>query len=143
MVLAEPDRVAALHRVANDYDFDDSALGQTLRQLFDEGADVGIHIVVSFISLGAAKNIMQERHLQVAFRHKVAMQMSEDDSYDLLGSPKAAKIQTEGPHPISALLVDSQNDKTVLFSPYTIKTQTSESLLDQVEVIFAQLQNRK
>ncbi len=143
VMLVEPDRVAALHRIANDYDFDDSMLGQSLRQLLDEGPMVGIHIIVSFVSLGAAKNIMQERHLQVVFRHKVAMQMSEDDSYDLLGSPKATKVQAEGSRPISALLVDSQNDKTVLFSPYTIRTQTSESLLDQVEVIFAQLQSRR
>lgn len=123
VVLAEPDRSEALRRVADDYGFHDSPAGRQLQILLDLGPSVGVHVIAGFTTVGMAVSVVGDKRLQAAFRHKIAMQMSEDDSFIAVRSPGAAKLQPDGPRPVAALLFDAQSDRAMKFKPYTILGQ--------------------
>ena len=125
VVLSEPDRSESLRRVPDDYGFEDSPAGRELQLLLDRGPAVGVHVLASFTTVGTAVSVVGPKRLQAAFRHKVAMQMSEDDSFVMVRSPKATKLQPDGPRPVAALLFDAQSDQALKFKPYTIIDQGS------------------
>ncbi len=59
------------------------------------------------------------------FRHRVALQMSEDESLTLMRSRKAAQLQNEGPQPVAALYLDVENDASLRFKPYSVEATIS------------------
>ena len=63
-----------------------------------------------------------ERRGLLNFRHRVALQMSEDESLTFVRSRKAAQLQSEGPSPVAALYLDVENDQTLRFKPYSIES---------------------
>ncbi|MDX6719627.1 MAG: segregation ATPase FtsK/SpoIIIE, family [Solirubrobacteraceae bacterium] len=125
VVLSEPDRSESLRRIPDDYGFEDSPAGRALQLLLDRGPAVGVHVLASFTTVGTAVSVVGPKRLQAAFRHKVAMQMSEDDSFVMVRSPRATKLQPDGPRPVAALLFDAQSDQAQKFKPYTIIDQSS------------------
>jgi DNA segregation ATPase FtsK/SpoIIIE, S-DNA-T family len=150
LVLAEPNRTAALQRIADDYGYQDAEPTKMLQRILDQGPALGVHVIAGFTSVGAAVSMISDKRLQASFRHKVAMQMSEDDSFVVVRSPKATRLQPDGPRPVAALLFDAQNDRTVKFKPYTITGQepvidedeAGESFDAQTEAIFGLLRGR-
>lgn len=146
-VLSEAERVQALQRIDGDYGPENSVIGQQLESLLEKGPSVGIHVLAAFSTLGAAKTVLDERKIQLLFRHKIAMQMSEDDSFDFVRNPGAAKLQEAGPKPIMALFSDSQANRQEIFSPYALgqtelhNTQTLSNS-NQINDIFNQLRQR-
>lgn len=127
VILAEPDRSESIRRIADDYGHQDSDAGLALQRLLDQGPAVGVHLISGWTTVGAAASVVGEKRLQAAFRHRVAMQMSEDDSFVMVRSPKATKLQPDGPRPVAALQFDGQNDRAVKFKPYTISLQERTS----------------
>ena len=156
VVLSEPDRSESMRRIPDDYGFEDSPAGRDLQLLLDRGPAVGVHVIASFTTVGMAVSVVGPKRLQSAFRHKVAMQMSEDDSFVMVRSPKATRLQPDGPRPVAALLFDAQSDQALKFKPYTIIDQgsptggrdgaTEEEAIgafdEQVSAIFARLKAR-
>ena len=120
VVLNEPDRVPALQRTSDDYGSLESDLGRTLRSLLNRGSAVGIHMIVSVASLGLLRSVLSDKALQDDVRHRVVMQMPEDDSFVLVRSSAASKLQADGDRPFAALAFDTHRQGVVRFKPYSI-----------------------
>jgi S-DNA-T family DNA segregation ATPase FtsK/SpoIIIE len=91
-------------------------------------------------------NVIDERRGLVNFRHRVALQMSEDDSHTLTRSRKASQLQVEGPSPVCALYVDIENDAAIRFKPYSVDTPASakgEELTEQIALLGQTLSQRR
>lgn len=121
LVLNEPDLVGPLRRTADDFGYVDSEVGRKLRQVASAGPQLGVHTVISTGSVGALKSALDPRALEIDFRHRIAMQMSEDDSFSLVGNNSASKLQTGGNLlPVSALYYDNQAARGTRFKPYSV-----------------------
>ncbi len=135
-LMTELDRVESLRRKSDSYGLTDSSSGEKLRRLLVEGPTVGIHLLLSFSGVRPLTYVMDERNGLINFRHRVALQMSEDESFTLMRGRKAAQLQVEGPIPVCALYLDMESDKTIRFKPYSIdKGMTQDSIVEQVQRI--------
>lgn len=132
IVLNEPDRVQALHRTSDDYGSLESDLGRTLRSLLSRGSAVGIHVIVSVASLGLLRSVLSDKAVQDDIRHRVVMQMPEDDSFVLVRSSAASKLQADGNRPLAALAFDTHRQEAVRFKPYSIGA-TDTAFADSTE----------
>jgi DNA segregation ATPase FtsK/SpoIIIE, S-DNA-T family len=132
VVLNEPDRVPALQRTSDDYGSLESDLGRTLRALLSRGSAVGIHVIVSIASLGLLRSVLSDKALQDDVRHRVVMQMPEDDSFVLIRSSAASKLQADGDRPLAALAFDTHRQEAVRFKPYSIAA-TNTAFADSTE----------
>jgi DNA segregation ATPase FtsK/SpoIIIE, S-DNA-T family len=119
VVMTELDQVDEIRRQADAYGMTDSPLGEKLRRLCAEGSRLGIHIILSFSGLKVMLNVIDERRDLVNFRHRVALQMSEDDSFTFVRNRTASRLQLDGSKPISALYLDVESDRAVRFKPYS------------------------
>jgi S-DNA-T family DNA segregation ATPase FtsK/SpoIIIE len=147
VVITEADTVESLRRKPDSYGgLGSSPAGELLRRLYLEGPPLGIHVILSFSGVRPMINVIDERRGLVSFRHRVAFQMSEDDSHTFSRSRKASQLQSEGAMPICALYVDTENDTAVRFKPYSsdpaLVTQ-NESLIEQIRTIGEELSNRR
>jgi S-DNA-T family DNA segregation ATPase FtsK/SpoIIIE len=147
VIMTELDGIEAMRRKGDSYGgMADSQLGEKLRRLYLEGSPLGIHLILSFAGVRPMANVIDERRGLINFRHRVALQMSEDESHTLARSRKASQLQIEGPTPICALYVDLENDRSVRFKPYSSDAPTvaqSESLIDQLHLIGKELAKRR
>lgn len=138
VVMTELDQVEEIRRQPDAYGMVESELGKKLRRLCTEGSRLGIHMILSFSSIRAMSNVIDERQDLTNFRHRIALQMSEDDSFTFVRNRLASRLQLDGSRPISALYLDVESDRTVRFKPYT--TESCISLADQLNEIQGVLQ---
>lgn len=147
VVMTELDGIEAIRRKADSYGgMADSPLGEKLRRLYLEGSPLGIHLILSFVGVRPMANVIDERRGLINFRHRVALQMSEDDSHTFARSRKASQLQIEGPTPICALYLDLESDKAIRFKPYSSDASIvaqNESLVDQLRAIGKELAERR
>jgi len=147
VIMTELDSIESLRRKADSYGgMADSPKGEKLRRLYIEGSPLGIHIILSFGGVRPMANVIDERRGLLNFRHRVALQMSEDESHIFARSRKASQLQIEGPTPICALYIDLENDRAVRFKPYSSDASLvaqNESLVDQLRTIGTGLSERK
>jgi DNA segregation ATPase FtsK/SpoIIIE, S-DNA-T family len=122
VVMTELDQVDEIRRQADAYGMVDSPLGEKLRRLCIDGSRLGIHLILSFSGLRAMLNVIDERRDLVNFRHRVALQMSEDESFTFVRNRLASRLQLDGSKPISALYLDVESDRTVRFKPYSTES---------------------
>jgi S-DNA-T family DNA segregation ATPase FtsK/SpoIIIE len=147
VMMTELDGIEALRRKTDSYGGTvEPPLGELLRKLYLEGPPLGIHLILSFSGVRPMANVVDERRGLIHFRHRVALQMSEDDSHTFTRSRKASQLQIEGPMPVCALYLDLESDKAVRFKPYSSDAAIvaqNESLLDQLRAIGAGLADRR
>jgi DNA segregation ATPase FtsK/SpoIIIE, S-DNA-T family len=146
VMMTELDRVEQLRRQADSYGMMDSPAGEKLRQLLIEGPNFGIHLILSFSGVRPMTHVLDERNALSIFRHRIALQMSEDESFTLVRSRRAAQLQIEGQTPVCALYLDMENDRSVRFKPYTTDTNPAmqqESVVDQVQRVGRVLAQRR
>lgn len=147
VVMTELDGVESLRRKPDAYGgLASSPVGENLRRLYVEGPPLGVHTILSFSGVRPMINVIDERRGLVNFRHRVALQMSEDDSHTLTRGRKASQLQLEGPTPICGLYVDVENDASVRFKPYSSDPAVvaqNEELIDQVHMIGETLAERR
>lgn len=147
VTMTELDGIETIRRKVDSYGgMADSPVGERLRRLYLEGSPLGIHLILSFSGVRPMVNIIDERRGLVNFRHRVALQMSEDESHTFARSRKASQLQIEGLTPICALYLDLENDRSVRFKPYSSDAATvaqNESLSDQLRVIGNELAERR
>ncbi len=150
LLLQQPDRVTSLRRLTDDFGRRDSEVGQALRRLLADGPTLGIHVVLAVPSLGVLRSVVADRVIQSEVRHRLVLQMSEDDSFALVRSALASKLQTDGDRPVAALAFDSHSQSTVRFKPYSLSLDDGEignpsgrlDLMSQVPRIVRQLADR-
>lgn len=133
VVMAELDRADDLRRKPDVYGLSDSALGEKLKKLYLEGPSKGIHLVVSFSGVQPMSHVIDPRQGLFSFRHRIGLQMSEDESHTFMRSRKASQLQLDGPKPINALYLDVESDKVTKFKPYSI--ESSISLPEQLKTL--------
>lgn len=122
-LMTELDQVDEIRRQVDEYgDLLDSEMGKDLQRIAMEGPRLGIHLILSFSSVRAMTNIIDKRRGLMNFNHRIALQMSEDASFDLMGSRSASKLQPE-PQPICAIYFNEESSKTVRFKPYSIESE--------------------
>lgn len=147
VVMTELDAIETLRRRADDYAGAASTpAGECLRRLYVEGPPLGIHSVLSFSGARPMVNVIDDRRGLVNFRHRVALQMSEDDSHTLTRGRKASQLQSEGPVPVCALYLDVESDLSVRFKPYSTDSSLvaqNADLMDQVRSIAETLAQRE
>ncbi|HEY1015525.1 MAG TPA: FtsK/SpoIIIE domain-containing protein, partial [Herpetosiphonaceae bacterium] len=146
LILSDIDRIDALRRQADAYGMTESPAGEQLRRLYAEGAPVGIHLILSAGGARALAAVIDEKRGLPHFQHRVALQLSEDDSFAFVRSRRAALLQSDGPQPVCALYVDLSRDQPTRFKPYSIETDPDSpegSLREQLRRIGARLRERK
>ncbi len=147
IVMTELDGIETMRRKMDSYGGQaDSQLGERLKRLYLEGPPLGMHLILSFSGVRPMAHVIDERRGIVNFRHRVALQMSEDESHTLVRSRKASQLQVEGPLPICALYVDLENDQAVRFKPYSSDASTvseNKTLGDQLQSIGDALTKRR
>jgi S-DNA-T family DNA segregation ATPase FtsK/SpoIIIE len=147
ITMTELDTIESIRRKPDAYGLGAmSALGEGLQRLYLEGPPLGMHLILSFSGVRPMVNVVDERRGLVNFRHRVALQMSEDDSHILTRGRKASQLQVEGPTPICALYLDVEIDTGVRFKPYSIDAALvaqNQSLIDQLPTISNELSKRR
>ena len=119
VLLAEPDRLPQLRRPSDPYADPDGPTALAFQRLLVEGSQHRIHLILSVSGVRPLGSIADPRRGLQHIGHRVALQMSEDDSFALVGSRRAAQLQRHGPKPVAALYHDIEaSDGGVRFKPY-------------------------
>ncbi|MDD1780446.1 hypothetical protein LRP49_04455 [Enterovibrio sp. ZSDZ35] len=118
VVLNEVQRATELQMQAGRFGVSEPAAATAkLITLLESGSELGIHVIVAADSMRALQKVFGRNDIE-SFRHKVALQMSEDDSFALLKMRHAAQLQLEGKEPINALYIDQMQSRPLHFKPY-------------------------
>jgi S-DNA-T family DNA segregation ATPase FtsK/SpoIIIE len=120
-IMTELDRVDHLRRRADSYGMSTSPLGDKLMAVCVEGASLGVHLLLSFSGVRPMTYVIDERQGLLNFQHRIALQMSEDESLTFVRSRMAAQLQAEGALPIVGLYMNVERDRTIRFKPYTVE----------------------
>jgi S-DNA-T family DNA segregation ATPase FtsK/SpoIIIE len=146
VVKTELERIRELRRSLDKFSsMVDTPLGEKLRRLYVDGSFVGIHLILSFSAVTSMQHIIDPKRGLINFRHRIALQMSEDDSHTLLQSRAASRLQQHGSEQIRALYVDTDGNKETIFKPYTHtidKSNNKQPLIDDIATIGKQLARR-
>jgi S-DNA-T family DNA segregation ATPase FtsK/SpoIIIE len=129
VVMTELDTVDAMCRTTDTYGgMSNSRAGELLSKITREGPSVGVHVVLSFANVRALTKVLDERRGMDVYQHRVAFQMSEEESHTLVRSRRAAQLQSDGPVPICALYVDLEADQTTKFKPFSIEDESGSTV---------------
>jgi S-DNA-T family DNA segregation ATPase FtsK/SpoIIIE len=146
VIMTELDDIDSLRRTMSSYGaMSNSPLGENLERLYRDGSRFGIHLVLSFSNVRAMAAVIDERREIHNFLHRVALQMSEDDSHTFVKNREASLLQNEGLSPICALYVDLERHTSVRFKPYSIDIsdkRQGESFIEQIKIFGRELSQR-
>jgi S-DNA-T family DNA segregation ATPase FtsK/SpoIIIE len=121
--MTELENIDAFRRRTDQLVFTESPAGELLRKVYLEGGPFGIHLVLSSEAVGTLLSVLDEKRGLTNFRHRVALQMSEDDSFRFVRSRKASQLQSAAnQRPVVGLYVDLDKDSALRFKPYSIRT---------------------
>jgi S-DNA-T family DNA segregation ATPase FtsK/SpoIIIE len=118
VVLLDPDRMHPLRRAGDWLSRPPNANYDKLRRLLAEGSQHGTHVILVGAALRLLAQVIDDRRDLAYFSHRAALQMSEDDSFALFRSRKAAQLQVEGAPLPCALYSNVETSYTVRFKAY-------------------------
>jgi len=120
LIITEADRIDELCRQPDEYGgFQDSELLEKLQLIYTKGPSLGIHVLLSFSGLISSSSIIDNSRLSF-FKHRVALQMSENDSFTFMESRKASQLQQDGDKPTNAVYSDIRSAAEIKFKPYSV-----------------------
>lgn len=123
IVINEAQRASELQKQAGRYGVKEHGnLGATISELLEQGAEYGIHIVMSFDNVRAVTKVFERRDIDL-FKHKIALQMSEDDSFCVIKSRHAALLQQTTKVPVYALYANASKNQPIKFKPYCYRNE--------------------
>lgn len=126
LILTEPEEIEDLNLVTDKIGFKmDSEMGKELELIYSTGTATGIHLIVSSSGVTPLQNVIQKKQLQY-FRHRVTLQISEQESFDLLGARDGSRLQLHGEEPVMALYKDVNGNIQVKFKPYSVTDKKFE-----------------
>jgi S-DNA-T family DNA segregation ATPase FtsK/SpoIIIE len=134
LFISDTDRVRSLERQKGYYS-EGSELGKKLQMVITEGPVLGVHVFLGFGSYLAMTQIFESKQLE-HFRHRIVLQVSEDDSFNLVRSRKAAQLQANGKTPIAALYCDLTAGKERRFKPYAVEKADWPRQLQEISSAF-------
>jgi S-DNA-T family DNA segregation ATPase FtsK/SpoIIIE len=131
-VASDLDRIDNLNLQLNKYGtLEETETGKLLRQVIIEGPALGIHSFLSFEGVMPMYNVISKKNLEF-FRHRVALQMSEQDAFDLVRRRDASRLQNHGTKPIASFYLDIGSNKTSTFKPYIVSKGISNELIQEI-----------
>jgi S-DNA-T family DNA segregation ATPase FtsK/SpoIIIE len=119
VLLIEPERMTPLRRIGDGLARQANPCYDKLRRLLADGPQHGIHLALAAPALRLLAQVLDERRDLNFFNHRVALQMSEDDSFTLFRSRKAAQLQIEGSSLPCALYANVETNQTSRCKPYS------------------------
>lgn len=120
LMVTEPEEIEALNLVMDKNGFkSESELGKTLEYIYTNGTAAGIHVILSSSGVIPLLNVLQKKQLP-HFRHRVSLQISEQESFDLFGGRTASQLQMQGDEPVIAFYKDINGSTQVKFKPYSV-----------------------
>lgn len=123
LMISGADRVTQLLKTQSKFGTPvNSGDGEKLARIYQEGPAVGIHLIISFPGAAPLAQVLGRDQLD-RFKHRVATQMSESDSFLILGKDRASKLQKDASTPIMAAFQDVS--RTKVFKPYVSNPQIS------------------
>jgi S-DNA-T family DNA segregation ATPase FtsK/SpoIIIE len=123
LILAGADRLPQLTRTQNKFGTSvDTVEGEKLKHIYHDGPAVGLHVILSFPAAGPLKLCLDRPQLE-QFKHRIVTQISEADSFLLIGNDHAAKLQRGEARPIFAIYQDTIGGVETKFKPYTADAQ--------------------
>jgi len=139
VVINEAQRVKELAKQDNAHGMkvhaDES--GAHFATLLEHGSEYGIHLILSFDNVRSVTKAFDRNDIE-SFRHKIALQMSEEDSFRLLKTRDAARLQADGKKPIYALHIDQMQNRPTKFKPYCYtQAESLDSNLTHLAQLYA------
>lgn len=129
LCIADPDKLESLCQTPNKYgNLEDSDLGKKLQEIYVQGPSVGIFTVLAFESVMSILAVISKKNMNY-FRHRVALQMSEDDSFNFLKKREASKLQNESKKPIVGFYLDISNNRHATFKAYCLGDNMSKEII--------------
>jgi S-DNA-T family DNA segregation ATPase FtsK/SpoIIIE len=138
-VINSAQRFKNIHK-PDDAKTDVSDTYELLMDVLEHGGELGIHLMMNFDTVRALQKVFSRKETD-EFRHRIALQMSEEDSFSLIKSRAAAKLQYDGPKPVFALYLDQMQNRSVPFKPYCFEAVDEQPALDvmqtQLDLLFS------
>nr|VFK15112.1 MAG: DNA segregation ATPase FtsK/SpoIIIE, S-DNA-T family [Candidatus Kentron sp. LPFa] len=123
LIMTEGEGWPILQQTINKYGIPQSSeLGEKLARIYTEGPRLGIHFIATFSTVTTMRQVVNPKHID-RFRHRVALQMSEDDSFFFIKGREASQLQTMGSTPVVALYFDLSGTRKVRFKPYVTNSE--------------------
>lgn len=120
LIMTEPEDIEDLNLVQDKMGFKmDSEMGKELEFIYSNGTIAGIHLILSSSGMISLLNVVQKKQLQY-FRHRVTLQISEQESFDLLVARDGSRLQIHGDEPVMALYKDVNGNTQTKFKPYSV-----------------------
>lgn len=126
-------RISGLEKIAGRHGIKESSeLGKLLENILQKGPELGIH---TFLSVNGVRPLQQfiDNNTLTLFRHKIALQMSEEESFSLLRSRHAASLQENGKKPIMAMYANAATGIELRFKPYCYIEQIQTEFFASVD----------
>jgi S-DNA-T family DNA segregation ATPase FtsK/SpoIIIE len=121
-ILIEPDRAVPLRRTGDALGRGANPRTERIRKLLESGPASGLHLVVFTNALRLVSTVFDERRDLGRFGHRVALQMSEDDSFALFRSRLASQLQqSRYASESDAIYHNSETGRSVKFRPYLLE----------------------
>jgi S-DNA-T family DNA segregation ATPase FtsK/SpoIIIE len=121
-ILIEPDRAVPLRRTGDALGRGANPRTERIRKLLESGPASGLHLVVFTNALRLVSTVFDERRDLARFGHRVALQMSDDDSFSLFRSRLASQLQqSRYASESDAIYHNSETGRSVKFRPYLLE----------------------
>lgn len=133
LVITEPEDIEALNQTLDSNGFkSDSELGAILTRLAISGSAAGIYVILSSSGVIPIQNVVSKKQFTY-FRHRVSLQISEQESFDFLQSRIGSTLQQHGDFPTVAYYADMNGNTKIRFKPYSIKDENFDAQFDNIK----------
>lgn len=133
LVITEPEDIEALNQTLDNNGFkSDSELGAILTRLAISGSAAGIYVVLSSSGVISIQNVISKKQFTY-FRHRVSLQISEQESFDFLQSRVGSTLQQHGDIPTVAYYADMNGNTKIRFKPYSIKDENFDAQFNNIK----------
>lgn len=133
LMITEPEDVESLNLAIDKNGFrNDSELGQLLTKLSVNGSATGIYVILSSSGVVSLQNVVQKKQFTY-YRHRISLQISEQESFDFLQSRNGSTLQTHGDIPTVACYSDMNGNIRMKFKPYSVKDENFDGQFDNIK----------
>lgn len=133
LVITEPEDIEVLNLTLDRNGFkSDSELGAVLTRLSINGSAAGIYVILSSSGVIPIQNVISKKQFTY-FRHRISLQISEQESFDFLQSRVGSTLQQHGDIPTVACYADMNGNTKVKFKPYSINDENFDAQFDNIK----------
>lgn len=116
LVLVDSDRLPKIRRSNDPLSRNGTLEAERLRRVMTEGSAVGLHLSLVSTALSLAGQVIDRRRDMTLFNHRVGLQMSQNDSFEMFGNYRASNLRGEGIQ--AALYTNMETGESNRFKTY-------------------------